>query len=137
MNWESFQPWRSRNFAGESTFSAKSPFLRLIVAGFAFFSVAVGHLTATALSNDELKKLRDAGVDEQTIQRLIELEETDPESLSGMGVKEVTRPDGRKTKTYFSGSTPEEDARAQQEEQQKVDRALEILRYIIIAERRR
>jgi hypothetical protein len=59
------------------------------------------------------------------------------EGTSGLGVKETTRPDGGKDVTYFSVTTPEEERKAQQEEQEKMEKALEILRNIIINDRRR
>jgi hypothetical protein len=93
--------------------------------------------TLHALTVDEIIKLKQAGVEDRTIQLLIEKEKVKREGTSGLGVKETTRPDGGKDVTYFSVTTPEEERKAQQEEQEKMEKALEILRNIIINDRRR
>ena len=93
--------------------------------------------TLHALTVDEIIKLKQAGVEDRTIQLLIEKEKAEREGTSGLGVKETVRPDGGKDVTYFSVTTPEEERRVQQEEQQKMENAMEILRNIIIDDRRR
>jgi hypothetical protein len=93
--------------------------------------------TLHALTVDEIIKLKQAGVEDRTIQLLIEQEKVKREATGGLGVKETTRPDGGKDVTYFSVTTPEEERKVQQEEQEKMEKALEILRNIIIDDRRR
>ena len=93
--------------------------------------------TLHALTVDEIIKLKQAGVEDRTIQLLIEKEKAEREGTSGLGVKETVRPDGGKDVTYFSVTTPEEERKVQQEEQEKMEKALEILRNIIIDDRRR
>jgi hypothetical protein len=93
--------------------------------------------TLHALTVDEIIKLKQAGVEDRTIQLLIEREKAEREGTSGLGVKETVRPDGGKDVTYFSVTTPEEERKVRQEEQQKMENALEILRNIIIDDRRR
>lgn len=55
----------------------------------------------------------------------------------GLGVKEVERPDGGKDKVYYSITTVEEEARRRQEEKEKLERSMEMLRNIIIDQRKR
>ena len=90
-----------------------------------------------ALTVDEIIKLKQAGVEDRTIQLLIEQEKVKREGTSGLGVKETTRPDGGKDVTHSSITTAEEERKVQQEEQEKMENALEILRNIIIDDRRR
>ena len=90
-----------------------------------------------ALTVEEIVKLKAAGVDEKTIQMLIEKGRMDQEGPKGMGVKEVERPDGGKDKIYFSITTPEEERKNQEEEREKLERSLDMLRNIIIDERRK
>lgn len=54
-----------------------------------------------------------------------------------LGVKEVERPDGGKNKIYYSITTVEEEAKRRQEEKEKLERSMEMLRNIIIDQRRR
>ena len=90
-----------------------------------------------ALTVDEIIKLKQAGVEDRTIQMLIERENEKREGTKGLGVEETTRPDGGKDVTYTSVTTPEEERKTQQEEEEKMENALEILRNIIIDDRRR
>ena len=99
---------------------------------FVFFAV-----TLHALTVDEIIKLKQAGVEDRTIQMLIEQEKVKREGTGGLGVKETTRPDGGKDVTYSSVITSEEERKVRQEEQEKMENALEILRNIIIDDRRR
>lgn len=59
------------------------------------------------------------------------------EIIEGVGVKEIEKPGGRKEKIYFSVTTPEEERKREQEEKEKVDRSWEMLRKVIIDDRRR
>ena len=90
-----------------------------------------------ALSVDEIIKLKQAGVEDRTIQLIIELEKSNREGKEGLGVKEIPRPDGGKDRVYYSVTTPEEERQLKEEEKEKLERALEILQNIIIDERRR
>jgi len=90
-----------------------------------------------ALSVDEILKLKQAGVEDRTIQLLIEREKTDEEGKAGLGVSETTRPDGGKDRTYSSVITSEEEREIRQEEREKMEDATEILRNVIIDRRRR
>lgn len=112
---------------------------RQVSWGLIFVSSCVFFFTIPlfALTIDQIIKLKEAGVDDRTIQMLIEQEKKGQEAKEGLGVKEVPRPEGGKDKIYYSTTTQEEDARVQQEEKQKLERAWEILRNIIIDERKR
>lgn len=57
------------------------------------------------------------------------------ESGKGMGVIEMERPDGSKDKIYYSITTPEESMKARQEEEEKEEKAWEMLKNIIIDRR--
>jgi len=64
-------------------------------------------------------------------------ERVSPESLKGIGGQEIPREDGGKDKVYYSVTTPEEEKEARQEEKEKEDRSWDILKNIIIDQRRR
>ncbi len=53
----------------------------------------------------------------------------------GLGTKEVPRSDGGKDTTYYSITTPEEEEKARQEEKDKSDKSLDVLKNIIIDRR--
>ncbi len=53
-----------------------------------------------------------------------------------LGTQERPRPDGGKDRIYYSIQTPEEEAEKRDEEKQKLDKSLEILRNVIIDGRR-
>lgn len=55
-----------------------------------------------------------------------------PEVRSGLGSREVERPDGGKDKIYYSITTPEEESKNQREEKEKMDKSLDVLKNIII-----
>ena len=90
-----------------------------------------------ALTVDEIIRLTEAGVSDRTIEMLMKQEKETREGKEGLGVKETLRPDGGKDRTYYSVTTLEEQQRAQQEEREKMEKALEILRNVIIDERSR
>ena len=96
-----------------------------------FFAVPLHALTV-----DEIIKLKQAGVEDRTIQMLIEQEKLKQEGTDGLGVKETNRPDGGKDVTYSSVITSEEERKVHQEEQEKMEKAMEILKNIIIDDRR-
>jgi hypothetical protein len=77
-----------------------------------------------AAQNQSVEK---TGVEQKTIM---------PESPEGLGVQEVERPDGGRDKIYYSITTPEEEARSQKEEKEKLDKSLDVPNNIIIDNRR-
>jgi hypothetical protein len=109
-----------------------------IVAGLLLcFLCSLVHAGALhALTVDEIIKLKQAGVEDRTIQMLIEREKMKREGTGGVGVEVTTRPDGGKEVNYYSVTTSEEERNAHQEEEEKMERALEILRNIVIDDRR-
>jgi len=92
-------------------------------------------VTLPALTVDEIIKLKQAGVEDRTIQMLIEREKMKREGPGGVGVEVTIRPDGGREVNYFSVTTPEEERKARLEEEEKMERALEILRNVIIDDR--
>jgi hypothetical protein len=66
-----------------------------------------------------------------------EPERVSPKPTEGIGAKEVPREDGGKDKIYYSIITPEEEEKAKQEEKEKEERSWDILRNVIIDDRRR
>ncbi|MGQ9646111.1 MAG: hypothetical protein ACUVWO_06170 [Thermodesulfobacteriota bacterium] len=90
-----------------------------------------------ALSVEEIIRLKEAGVEERTIQLLIERETMKAKDTHGMGVQEKERPDGSKDRTYYSVTTPEEEEKSRQQEEEKLKKAYEILRNVIIDQRTR
>jgi hypothetical protein len=90
-----------------------------------------------ALTAEEIIRLKEAGVDDKTIQMLIEQEKWNDQSAKELGTKEIERPDGGKDKLYYSITTTEEERKKREEEKEKLDKAMEILRNIIIDERGR
>jgi hypothetical protein len=66
---------------------------------------------------------------------LIIQEKKNDESANGLGTKEIERPDGGKDKLYYSITSAEEERKNREEEKEKLDKAMEILKNIIIRER--
>jgi hypothetical protein len=64
-------------------------------------------------------------------------ERISPEPTKGIGAKEVPREEGGKDRIYYSIITPEEEEKAKQEEKEKEERSWDILKNIIIDNRRR
>ncbi len=95
-----------------------------------FFWTLLLPASLQALTVDEIIRLREAGVDDLTIRKLI-----NQECDGGVGVKDIRSESGRE-RTYFSVTTPEDERNAR-EEKEKMERALEMLRGITIEQRRR
>ena len=108
-----------------------SPYSQLLLL-FTLISSLLNVLPAYALTVEEVIRLKEAGVDEKTIQLLIE-----QDKAKSLGVKEIERPEGGRDKIYYSTATSEEETRRTQEEKEKIERSWEMLRDIIIDERRR
>lgn len=90
-----------------------------------------------ALTVEEIIRLKEVGVDDKTIQWLIEREKRYQEGSEGLGVREIKKPNGQKDKIYYSITTPEGETESQKEEREKLEKSLEILRNIIIDERKK
>ena len=67
-----------------------------------------------ALTVEEVIRLKEAGVDDKTIQMLIE-----EDKAKSVGVKEIERPEGGRDKIYYSITPSEEETRRSQEEKEK------------------
>ena len=79
---------------------------------------------------EEVIRLKEAGVDDKTIQMLIE-----QDKAKILGVKEIERPEGGTDKIYYSITPSEEETRRTQEE--KTGKSLEMLKNIVIDQRKR
>ena len=79
---------------------------------------------------------RDFGVDDLIIQRFVEDQQSAEESEKGLGSEKIEKPDGGIEITYYSITTKEEEAARRKEEKEKVERSWEMLRDIIIIDRR-
>jgi hypothetical protein len=90
-----------------------------------------------ALTVDEIIRLKEAGVDDKTIQMLIEQERTIREETRELGVKEIEKQGGEKDKIYYSITPAEEENKGQREEREKLEKSWEMLKNIIIDERKR
>jgi len=104
---------------------------------FFFLCTVLSAVTLHALTVEEVIKLKEAGVEDRTIQMLIEQEKMNREGEEGVGVKETTRADGGKDRTYYSVTTSEEHQKIEREDREKMEKALDILRNIIIDDRNR
>jgi DNA-binding transcriptional MerR regulator len=82
------------------------------------------------LTAEEIAYLKKAGVSEETIRLMIE-EENRQEQTSQTGIWEVEDEKGRPSTLYRVGGD-EDDAERKQVEQEKVDRAWEMLRNLVI-----
>jgi len=110
---------------------------KILIKVFIFFTIIFSYfslfiISLHALTSNEILRLKEAGVDDRTIQLLIELEKTQSERLMGLGIKEIERPDGGKDRIHYSITSPEEELRIQEDERKKMEKAWEILRNIII-----
>lgn len=103
-------------------------------SGLLFITLSALLISASpqALTVDEIIKPKEAEVDNRTIQMLLERE-----GIKGEGAEEIPRPNGRTDRVYFSVTTPEEERNTRQEEREKMERALEILKNMTIEHRRR
>jgi hypothetical protein len=79
---------------------------------------------------------RDFGVDDLIRQRFVENQQTAEESEKALGSEKIEKPDGGKEITYYSITTKEEEAELHKEEKEKVERSWEMLRNIIIIDKR-
>ena len=75
------------------------------------------------------------GAPPQGQERWGQQEKVVPDAAPGLGTQEIPRADGGKDKIYYSITTPEEEKKAQQEEKDKVDKSLDMLKNIIIDRR--
>jgi hypothetical protein len=66
-----------------------------------------------------------------------EPEKLSPRSAAGVGVLEITRPDGNKDKIYYSTITPEEELQRNEEEKEKSNRSWEMLKNVILDKRKK
>jgi hypothetical protein len=82
------------------------------------------------LTAEEIVYLKKAGVSEETIQRMIQQESAQGEE-SQTGIQDVEDERGNQSTIYRVGGGCEDSAR-QQIEQEKVDRAWEMLRNLVI-----
>lgn len=82
-------------------------------------------------------KFKEARADHRIAQISVESNNINIESSKGLGTEETERPEGGKDKIYYSITTPEEERKNQEEEKEKQEKSLEMLRNIIIDQRRR
>lgn len=99
------------------------------------FFIPVFAAGTCALTVDEIIRLKNAGVSDETIQLLIrreseEREKHDPSRI--VGRKEITLPDGRRQIIYYSISDPEEVDRRRKEEKEKVEKSWDVLKNLIV-----
>lgn len=80
--------------------------------------------------------LKEVGKNNQALQRSAESNQTDEGSEKGAGSKEIESRDGQRDKVYYSITTKEEEAERRQEEKEKVEKSLDILRNMIIVPKR-
>lgn len=105
----------------------------VILISFFFFPV----VSLDALSVEDIIRLKEAGVDDRTIQMLIQQEKTIEGDSRGLGVKEIKRDEGGSDKIYYSIITPEEDEISVREEREKLEKSWEMLKNVIIDERKK
>ena len=104
---------------------------------FLIYSIFLIAFPLDALTVDEVIRLKQAGVDDKTIQMLIEQERMTQGETKGLGIKEVEKPGGGKDKIYYAITPAEEEIKSRQEEKEKLEKSWEMLRNIIIDERRK
>ena len=109
-------------------------FIYSVVLILSLFFVAV---PLSALTVDEVIRLKEAGVEDKTIQMLIEQERMTQGETKGLGVKEIEKPGGGKDKLYYSITPDREEINNQQEEKEKIEKSWEMLKNIIIDERKK
>jgi hypothetical protein len=78
---------------------------------------------------------RAVGTDKRVTQGTGETLRTDEGSEKALGSREIQRPDGGKDKTYYSGTSKEEQEEKQREEKEKEEKSWDMLRNIIIDKR--
>jgi hypothetical protein len=96
--------------------------LSILIGSFFLMAVPLYGLTV-----EEVLRLKQAGVGEETIRMLIQ-----EESSKTLGVREVERPDGGKDKIYYSITSPEEESGEAKEEEEKIEKSWDMLRNIVI-----
>jgi hypothetical protein len=80
---------------------------------------------------------RDFGVDHRIIQHFVENQQTGEVSEKALGSEKNEKQNGGQEITYYSITTNEEEAEHRKEEKEKVERSWEMLKNIIIDNRRR
>jgi len=89
---------------------------------------------ASALTPEQVIELKNAGISETTIQKMIDQEAKDKDPYATMGVKEVKDKDGN---TVIIQTTGESTGKAAaDEESQQVEKAWEMLRNMTIKQKR-
>jgi len=89
---------------------------------------------ASALTPEQVIKLKKAGVSEKTIQMMIDQETKSSDPYATMGVKEIKDKDGNTVIIHTTGRNS--DSAADDEEAKKVDKAWEMLRGMTIKQKR-
>jgi DNA-binding transcriptional MerR regulator len=111
--------------------------MRALFFGIVFLCFSLIPVRPYALTAEQILHLKEKGVEDRTIQMLLERERQEKENTPALGVREQPRPDGGKDKIYFSVTDRQEEIDRRREEKEKLDRALEILRNLIIDQGRR
>ena len=97
-------------------------------------------LVSSALTVDEVIKLKKAGVSDETIQLMIQ-QEMQEEKLSdpykNMGVRKIEEPDGRSATIYSTGEVENRNDYEEESEREKREKAWEMLHNIVIDDRDR
>ena len=97
-------------------------------------------LISSALTVDEVIKLKKAGVSDETIQLMIQ-QEMQEEKLSdpykNMGVRKIEEPDGRSATIYSTGEVENRNDYEEESEREKREKAWEMLHNIVIDDRDR
>ena len=97
-------------------------------------------LVSFALTVDEVLKLKNAGVSDETIQLMIQ-QEMQEKKLSdpykNIGVRKFEEPDGRSATIYSTGEIDNRDAYEEESEKEKREKAWEMLHNIVIDDRDR
>jgi hypothetical protein len=96
----------------------------------AFFLLHPASASSVKLSPEEI------GRNNQAFPRLAETLQTDERIERGTGSKAIERKDGKEDRVYYSTPTKEEEAERRQEEKEKVEKSLEMLRNMIIVPKR-
>ena len=104
---------------------------------FLIFSIILIAFYLYALTVDEVIRLKEAGVEDKTIQMLIEQERMTQGETKGLGVKEIEKPGGGKDIIYYSITPDRGEINNQQEEKEKIEKSWEMLKNIIIDDRKK
>ncbi|MFH1626467.1 MAG: hypothetical protein ABID54_15110 [Pseudomonadota bacterium] len=114
-------------------------FLFLIIFSFSLM-ISNG---VSALTVEEIIKLKKAGVSDETIQMLIrqeqqkkgETKESSPNPYKTMGTWEVKDPDGKEATIYTTGSGEDQEKDQDRIEEENREKSWEMLRNLVIDER--